>query len=236
MTDTLRPMRLTPELVARVHRHIEPPGPPKGLTLTPEEDHIAATRELLAGVPRDEVWIFAYGSLIWKPGCEVAERRTGILKGWRRSFCLGWDRRFRGNPEQPGVMLALDRGGQCAGVAQRLPAENVEANLTMLLRRENVLKPSPIPPRWVNLATAEGPVRALAFIVDRKHPAYIGGLSAEQIADALATAVGPLGSMAEYLHSTVAHLEAAGIRDRFLWRMQEMVAERIEAAAGQGSA
>ena len=67
-------------------------------------------------------WVFAYGSLIWNPAFDFVEQAAGVARGWRRIFCLGWDYRFRGNREQPGLMLALDRGGQCRGVALPLAA------------------------------------------------------------------------------------------------------------------
>ena len=91
---------------------------------------------LAAGPESGEVWVFAYGSLIWKPACDIAEQRVAVAHGWHRAFCLGWDRWFRGNPDGPGLMLALDRGGTCDGVAQRLPADAVEPELRKLLRRE----------------------------------------------------------------------------------------------------
>ena len=178
------------------------------------------------------MWVFAYGSLIWKPACDIVEQRVAVARGWHRAFCLGWDRRFRGTKERPGLMLALDRGGTCKGVVQRLPPDAVEANLDKLLRREMLTRPSPFPPRWVSVQTAAGSVRAITFAMDRQSDAYVGGLSAEEIADVLAVAVGHWGSMAEYLHNTVKHLAELGINDRFLWRMQELVAERIEAATG----
>ena len=127
-------------------------------------------------------------------------------------------------------MLALDHGGTCRGVVQRLPSDAVGANLDRLLRREMVLKQSPFPPRWVSVQTDSGPLRAITFAMDRKSDGYVSGLSAEEIADVLAVAVGHWGSMAEYLHNTVKHLAALGIEDRYLWRMQELVAARIEAA------
>ena len=133
-------------------------------------------------------------------------------------------------------MLSLDRGGQCHGVAYRLPPDAVEANLVRLFRREMLVRPSAHVPRWVTVRTSGGPLRAIAFTIDRGSGRYVGGLTAEAVADALAVAVGPWGSMAEYLHSTVTHLEALGLRDRYLWRLQELVAERIEAATGRVSA
>jgi cation transport protein ChaC len=228
-----RRMRLTRELISRVARHVEDPGPLPGSVPPVDADYEATSRALLANRPASgEVWIFAYGSLIWKPAFTVVEQRVAMLRGWHRAFCLGWDRRFRGSTEWPGLMLALDRGGACKGVVQRLPPDAVETSLDKLLRREMVTRPSPFPPRWVNLRTSAGPLRAITFAMDRRSDAYITGLSAEEIADVLAKAVGYLGSMAEYLHNTVKHLEELGIGDTYLWRLQELVAERIEAPTG----
>ena len=224
-------MRLTSELVARVARPVADPGPMTGRVYANDADYEAAARGLLASGPASgEVWVFAYGSLIWKPACEIVEQRVAALRGWHRAFCLGWDRRFRGTDEQPGLMLALDRGGNCTGVVQRLPPDAVEANLDRLLRREMLTKPSPFPPRCVSVETAAGTLRAITFAMDQRSDAYVSGLSAEEIADVLAAAVGHWGSMAEYLHNTVKHLEELGIEDPRLWHMQELVAERIEAA------
>ena len=229
--STPRQMRLTPELVARVARHVHDPGPIPGRAYATDADYEATTRALLRARPASgEMWVFAYGSLIWKPACDIVEQRVAVAKGWHRAFCLGWDRRFRGSAERPGLMLALDRGGTCKGVVQRLPPDGVGPNLGKLLRREMLMKPSPFPPRWVNVQTAAGPIRAITFAMDRKSDAYVGGLAADEIADALAVAVGHWGSMAEYLHNTVRQLEKLGINDRFLWRLPEMVAERIERA------
>ena len=201
-------MRLTPELVGRVARHVEDPRPIADHAHVTDSDYEATMRALLdARPPSGETWIFAYGSLIWKPACDVVEQRVAVAHGWHRAFCLGWDRRFRGSSERPGLMLALDRGGACKGVVQRLPPEAVEASLRKLLRREMLSKPSPFPPRWLRVQTAAGPLRAITFAVDRKSDAYVDGLSVAEIADVLALAVGHWGSMAEYLHNTVDHLD-----------------------------
>ena len=225
-------MKLTPDHVARVARKFDEPTFPPGMTFASAEDHDANKRAILAARESDgDVWIFAYGSLIWNPGFAFVEQRTGILYGWHRSFCLGWDNWFRGNHEQPGLMLSLDRGGQCKGVLFRLPPDAVEENLVRLSERELRFRPSAHAPRWVNVATEAGRIRAIAFAIDRKGGRYVSGLPIEKIADVLACAVGHRGSMAEYLHNTVRHLEELGIRDRHLWRLQEMVAERIEAGA-----
>lgn len=225
-------LRLTPELAARV-----PPGPggdpfsvlPEGRRRATEDELAALAAGLFASAPDPEaVWVFAYGSLIWKPAFEHVEHRVGRARGFRRRFCLGWDRAFRGCAERPGLMLALDRGGQCEGVAYRLPPQAALDNLHSLVKREMLLLPHPFPPRWLRIETAGGPLRALAFVMDRKSSAYVEGLAEHEIADVLASAAGPAGTMAEYLQSTVAHLREHGVHDRTLWRLQEMVAERLE--------
>lgn len=128
-------------------------------------------------------------------------------------------------------MLSLDRGGRCKGAVYRLPPNAIEANLGRLFRREIRAKPSAHSPRWVNVRTDKGALHAITFVINRSSERYVRGLSLEQIADALAVACGPWGSMADYLHSTVSHLEDLGIHDKQLWRLQELVAKRIEATA-----
>jgi len=125
-------------------------------------------------------------------------------------------------------MLALDRGGACKGVAYRLPPDAVEENLGMFIRREMPFKPSPIPARWVSARTASGMLRAIAFTIDRNSGRYVSRLSQDSLAEVLATAAGERGSMAQYLYSTLMHLEDRGIHDRHLWQLQELVAQRIE--------
>lgn len=227
-------MRLTEALVARVLKDdAADGGPPPGLTEASDEDFRRFVANILAAEPEaPEIWIFAYGSLIWKPACEFVEMRTGILRGWHRAFCLGWNTRNRGSVRNPGLMLALDRGGACNGVLYRLPPGAVEANLELLCRREMNFKPSPFPPRWVSVATSAGTsVRAVTFCIDRHSGRYVTGLEETQVADVLAKAAGNRGSMAEYLFQTVKHLEEMGVRDAHLWRLQDLVAERLEALA-----
>jgi cation transport protein ChaC len=226
-------MRLTERHVALMRRDIPDLGlpPAAGVEKSTDEDYARVTAELLGGATEGAaIWLFAYGSLIWKPACEFVEMRVGLVRGWHRAFCLGWNTRFRGSEEAPGLMLALAPGGACKGVLYRLPQASVEASLRKLLEREMGYKPSPFPPRWVNVETEEGMIRAITFCIDRRSPRYISGLSEEQVADVLAKATGSRGSMAEYLHFTVDHLERLGIHDHHLWRLQEMVADRIDAA------
>jgi cation transport protein ChaC len=223
-------MRLTEHLVARVPPHSGESGRLAGRDDLPTDaEFVAAVADLLAGAPSSgEVWIFAFGSLIWNPGFDYVEERLATLHGWRRSFCIGWVRLYRGTPERPGIMLGLDRGGACRGVIFRLPPDAVAENLEIVFRREHPIRWDEPHMRWITARTADGPVRALAVLTTRAHVAYLPGLAEEVVVDALATAAGERGSMAEYLRSTIEHLEARGIHDRYLWRMQELVADRLE--------
>ncbi len=224
-------MRLTADHVAKVRREIADPGfQPVASNARPamDADYAAVVDGILAGAPQGDFWVFAYGSLIWNPDYDFDERRIALARGWRRAFCLGWDHRFRGSRETPGLMLALDRGGQCRGVVHRLPAAGLEANLHRLIRREMSMVPSAFPPRFIGVEAGGERIAALTFAIDRRSGRYIGGLDAEAVADVLSKACGFRGSMAEYLFSTVSHLEQLGIHDRHLWRLQELVAERIE--------
>ena len=239
MPQKLRQMRLTERHVG----YLQPPEvtdilppPPEGMWEATPEDHRATLERLLAErEDTDEIWFFAYGSLIWRPACDFVEMRKGLVRGWHRSFCLGWNNRHRGSPENPGLMLALDRGGSCNGVLYRLPPDAIEANLIKLLEREMAWLPSAFPPRWVRAKSGERTITALTFCIDRHSGRYVSGLSDEAIADVLARAVGTRGSMAEYLFATVRHLEDMGIHDPHLWRLQHLVADRIEAVYESGA-
>jgi glutathione-specific gamma-glutamylcyclotransferase len=225
-------MRLTAEHVRRVHRDIPDPGQQllDGFRPATDSDYADIVGEMLRTRPPGPFWLFAYGSLIWRPATEYTESRQAVARGWHRRFCLGWDYRFRGSREAPGLMLALDRGGQCRGMLYALPEAALEAQLQLLIRREMTMVPSAFPWRWIDVITGEAPVKALTFAMDRKSGRYVANLSEDQLADMLASAVGSRGSMAEYLFSTVAKLEELGIHDRNLWRLQALVADRIDAA------
>jgi cation transport protein ChaC len=129
-------------------------------------------------------------------------------------------------------MMALDRGGQCQGVLYRLAPDGLEGQLGKLVRREMTVRPPNNVPRWITVETGDGPLRALAFVMNRESRFYAGRLPAEEIAAVLAGACGHWGSCAEYLHNTVAHLEEHGIHDRGLWRLQALVARRIAENGG----
>jgi glutathione-specific gamma-glutamylcyclotransferase len=228
-------MSLTQDLVALVHRNVLDPGPPPGFTPLTDHDHDKRRDALLASHPKErDLWLFAYGSLIWKPACDVDGQRHALLRGWHRRFCLHLVR-YRGTADCPGLMMALDLGGSCRGVLQRIPARRAEEGLGQLLRREMSVKPASNVPRWIEVENENGRQRAIAFAINRKGPTYTRPRTLEETADILARACGHWGSGAEYLMQTVAHLEDLGIHDRYLWRLQDMVAQRIKAAAGNAA-
>lgn len=181
-----------------------------------------------------DVWVFAYGSLIWNPSIHTVERRTADVRGFHRRFCL-WTHLGRGTLECPGLMLALERGGSCRGVVYRIAEAQVQEELTLLWRREMVT--GAYRPRWVNGATPAGPVRAIAFTMNGAHHRYAGRLPEAQVAAVLARAEGPLGRCCSYLFSTVQHLHDLGIRDRHLERLAGLVeALQLGGVPGGGKA
>ena len=112
-------------------------------------DYDVIVRDIVASRPKNqEIWLFAYGSLIWKPEVEHSASQVGVARGWHRSFCFKAPR-FRGTREQPGLMMALDRGGQCRGVLYKLNSTDPEAMLEKLFRREFTVKPINSMPRWI---------------------------------------------------------------------------------------
>lgn len=218
----MQPLHLTPDLVARLPCRVEDPGP-QGRVPPPDDYYAQVGADILARCPPEGLWVFAIGSIMWKRRFAVTEERCARVHGWHRKFCLGPDTRYRGNPDAPGVMLSLDRGGQCRGMALRMADHDLPAALDDLLRNE-----PPVPPAWVRAQTPQGEVRALAFVIRRDFAGYQGGLCEDEIADRLASSVGMLGSMAEYLCNTVHQMQAIGMHDAYLWRLQAMVAARLQ--------
>ncbi|MSO80981.1 MAG: gamma-glutamylcyclotransferase [Alphaproteobacteria bacterium] len=191
------------------------------------EERDASRRATLAAAPGPDVWVFGYGSLMWNPAFHFAEQRGGRIHGWHRRFCL-WTPLGRGTPDNPGLMLGLDRGGACRGVAFRIAPEQVEEETTILWTRE--MPSSSYTPRWLPVATDAGIVHAIAFTVRRDHPRYAGDIDTDTMAKAIATASGRLGSCADYLRNTVAHMDTLSARDSAMHRLLA----RIEAICAGG--
>ena len=221
------PMALTAELVARCERNELDPGPEPGYRHFVDQDYEVAADRLMATVPPGPLWVFAYGSLIWKPEIATIDHRRATAHGWHRAFCLQL-MRWRGSPAQPGLMMGLKRGGRCNGMIHRIAEDGRRSLLIALLKREVGCDEDVTGVRWINVETAEGKERALTFWAE---PEGLGedwvDKPLPEVARILARACGHVGSGAAYLYHTVAKLDELGIRDRNLWRLQHMVAEEI---------
>jgi len=180
-----------------------------------------------------EVWVFAYGSLMWNPAFHFVEQRVALVRGFHRRFCL-WAHLGRGSPDAPGLMLGLEAGGSCRGVVYRIAADAVASELEIVWLREMLSRA--YRPRWVSAQTPAGAVRAIAFTINRAHDRYAGRLPDDIVAATIAGASGNLGPCADYLFNTVAHLEALGIHDRRLALLRDRVASQCANTAAPTAA
>jgi cation transport protein ChaC len=161
-------------------------------------------------------WVFAYGSLIWNPEIPVVDGHLGRVDGYHRRLCIS-STRYRGTQERPGVVLGLDRGGSCLGMAWEVQGEKVSAVLAQLWSRE--MRNGAYQPRAVKVQLRNGrPVRALCFVARRSHPAYVR-LSQDEILARVHRCAGERGANREYLQHTVVALQRHGIEDRNLSRL-----------------
>ncbi|TPI09340.1 gamma-glutamylcyclotransferase [Mesorhizobium sp. B4-1-3] len=168
-----------------------------------------------------DFWVFGYGSLIWRPGFAHVETRRARLYGYRRSLCV-YSFVHRGTRTRPGLVLGLDRGGSCVGLAYRVPGNLRDEVLSYLRERELVT--SVYLERMLDVRLdGGGSVEAVAYTVDRQHEQYAGGLDADHAAEVVRGAVGQSGRNEDYVLSTLEHLKALGIRDHWL----EEVGRRI---------
>jgi cation transport protein ChaC len=235
MIKRKRRMSLTPKLVARCERPEPDPGPNPGFTPIKPEELDNLTTQLVKELADRDLWLFAYGSLIWKLNFSFVEHRRGTVHGWHRAFCME-QKRWRGSPQQPGLMMALEKGGCCTGVVFRLPDGEHREHIRQLVDREISMQEDLGMVRWATVRADSGPVRALVFWAGPKGDGIFLRLPLERVAWVLARACGHVGSCASYLHNTVLKLEEFGIHDRNLWRLQELVAEEIHKFGSEGPA
>lgn len=173
--------------------------------------------------PNSDVWLFAYGSLIWNPIFRFVEHRVGTVYGFHRRFCL-WTPLGRGTPDNPGLVLGLDRGGSCRGIVFRIAAADVLSELLLVWRREMVV--GSYVPRWVKVFDGTQNLKAIAFVINRCHPYYAGNVPLKTTVESIATARGQLGSSADYLMQTVNGLMTVGIKDKQLLLLRDQVVAR----------
>jgi glutathione-specific gamma-glutamylcyclotransferase len=170
-----------------------------------------------------DLWVFAYGSLMWRPGFAAAERVEARLVGAHRALCV-WSHVHRGTPERPGLVLGLDHGGTCRGVAYRVAAAEREATLTYLRAREQVTSVYRECVRSITLlGHPQRQVSAVCYMVDRSHPQYAGRLDVSAMLHYVRQGHGRSGANRDYLLSTVQALEALGCRDRDLHLLAEQL-------------
>jgi cation transport protein ChaC len=192
-----------------------------GRLLMSDEDLARSLESTLAQHDRSQaVWIFAYGSLIWNPMLDVAEARRARIFGYHRGFYL-WSKINRGTPAAPGLVLGLDRGGSCDGIAYRLHCDTGASELALLWRREMIM--GTYTPRWVMAHSGGDAIPAIAFVVNRGKDDYAGRLSDDQIVTTALHSHGHYGSCADYLLQTAQSLHEHGITDTRLARLAERV-------------
>lgn len=168
-----------------------------------------------------DFWVFGYGSLMWRPGFAHTETHRARLMGYRRALCVR-SHVHRGTPDRPGLVLGLDRGGSCLGLAFRVPDDLSGEVMAYLRERElvtNVYLERRLP---VRLDSGET-VSAVTYVVDRQHLQYAGQIDVNEAARAVSGAVGQSGANEDYVLNTLEHLRALGIRDHWLERVGERV-------------
>ncbi|MDF2810975.1 MAG: gamma-glutamylcyclotransferase [Microvirga sp.] len=169
-----------------------------------------------------DLWVFGYGSLMWRPGFPYVERSHAQLHGYHRALCI-LSHVHRGTPEKPGLVLGLDRGGRCHGVAFRIADSEAEATIHYLREREQAT--SVYLERRVSVRLPDGrTVRALSYIADRKHAQYAGRLDFDEVLRLVRRGVGISGQNPDYVRSTYEHLLGMGVVDPLLRRITEVLA------------
>jgi cation transport protein ChaC len=177
-----------------------------------------------------DFWVFAYGSLMWRPGFDFVEARPALLRGYHRALCV-YSEIYRGTPERPGLVLGLDRGGACRGTAYRVHA--TQGAQVRAYQHEREMKTTVYHPRTVAVAADGRRVHAHAYVVNRSHPLYAGRLPVETLVALVLQGEGTMGRCRDYLARTVHHLREQGVFDPGLERLLGHVeaAQRLEAAA-----
>jgi cation transport protein ChaC len=171
---------------------------------------------------KEDLWVFGYGSLIWRPGFDFTARIPARLNGAHRALCV-YSFVHRGTPERPGLVLGLDHGGTCRGIAYRVPAAARAETLAYLRGREQVTKVYRECVRPVTLDEGGARVRAVCYVVDRSHPQYAGRLTLDEQLHLVRQGHGASGANPDYVVATVSALEHLGFRDRDL----HLLAERL---------
>lgn len=204
-----------------MHGPSDPATTPGALTPLPYPPPLRDVQAMLQAARRewggrDDLWVFGYASLIWRPEFDYAEHRWARVHGYHRALKM-WSRVNRGTPERPGLVFALLQGGSCRGVAYRIGRHEADQALERLWQRE--MPTGVYDPRWLTCLTDQGPVRALTFTLSRRSPNYTGDLPASELRCIFRQASGRYGSTLDYAQQTYECLRKAGIHDDLLHRM-----------------
>lgn len=187
----------------------------------PSRRHVAdvmAKTPLVKGAP---VWVFGYGSLMWNPGFPHLSREPALVHGWHRAFCV-YSHVWRGTPEKPGLVLGLDRGGSCRGIAFKVAPAKEKQVLDYLDERERVTNVY-----WRRRLAMTLPsghkVEAWGYIAERSHPQYAGKLTTTKAARLIVAGEGKGGTNIDYLENTITHLDGMSIPEGPLHRLRDTV-------------
>ncbi len=176
---------------------------------------------------KNDFWVFGYGSLMWRPGFAHVETVRARLYGYRRSLCI-FSHLHRGTPNHPGLVLGLDAGGSCLGMAFRVPGDMTEEVMTYLRERE--MSNNVYHEKKLHLRLADGRVvEAITYVADRRHRQYAGRMTVEEAATIIASAHGESGANIDYVTNTLTHLRNMRVQDHAL----EHISELILTAAGR---
>lgn len=196
-------------------------GYPAGWRRTDAEREATRVKALQDRSDRD-LWVFAYGSLMWDPAFHFAEVRTAQLTGFHRRFCLR-SRLGRGSFDNPGLMAALDHGGACNGLTFRISSEAIETETRILWSREMMMLA--YDPVILDVTTPQGTVEALAFVINRASENYLEEVSLQESAGLIARARGLYGSNLDYLDNLAEHLTQLKIEDEDFTRLHDAACE-----------
>ena len=184
--------------------------------------------QFLERLPRRDLWIFGYGSLMWRPEFRYRRKSVGLVRGYHRALCI-LSTRYRGTSRRPGLVMGLCRGGSCWGMTFLVPAERVRGVLAKLWQREMLRKV--YEPRLVPVRVDRGrTVSALTFVADPHHPQHVRELDLDGRARLVAQGVGQRGRCTEYIRRTLEHMYELGVTDPHLERVLE-TAEAIRSSA-----
>ena len=186
------------------------------------DDGLPLRDDYVALAPGESLWVFGYGSLMWDPGFPHTQAVRGRIFGYHRRFCI-LSHHYRGTPECPGLVLGLDRGGSCRGMAFEVAPEHARATLAYLWRREMVSEV--YRPTVVSVHLPDGVVSACTFVADPKHEQYRHCHTLEETAALIRQGYGSRGANSEYLRYTVQHLDELGVGDTPLHQLVHLVGD-----------